>query len=203
MHNSRKIWFCILSVICFLFIVSCSNSSKEPIEEDSFLYEGIRQLLEPMHQNNTFVIEGIPWLISKAEVIQQKQLIDIQIDEMDRIVVEGKLEPSMKQHVIYNFENDQLVSGEYWFSTIEIDRFDELGLTIKKILQESFPAPRTTNLDFLDAATASAGKKENIMWQGSDQSYMRVNVLTSDASEFMLQIHIASPIGEKNSLQKN
>jgi len=204
MHNYRKIWLCILSVICSLFIASaCSNSSKEPIDEDFSLDEEIRQILEPMHHNNTFVMEGIPWLSSKAELIQHKQLIDIQIDEMDRIVVEVKVEPSMnlKQHVIYNFEDDQLVSGEVLFSTAEKDRFDELGLTIKQILQKSFPEPRSANLNALDAASASAENNENIMWQGSDRSYMRLNMLTSDASEFILQIHIASPIAERNSLQ--
>lgn len=205
MHSSKKAWFCILLVVCALFVASgCKSlSNQPPVKEDLSLSEGISQLLESVLDSDTFVFEEMPWLMSKEEVIQQKQVVDIQINEINRLVVGGKLplEPAMKQHIIYNFENDQLVSGEYWFITTEQALFDELGLAVKGVVQESFPEPRSTNLDTLDTATASAEKHEMIMWQGTDRSYMRVSMLTNEASEFTLQIQVSSPLGERNSLQ--
>jgi len=167
------------------------------------LSEGVNQLLVSIHQNETFVFGELPWLISKEEVIQQIERMEIEIDDIDRLVVEGKLslDPAIKQHVIYKFENEQLVSGEYWFRTTEKDQFDELGSAIKDVLIEVFPEPSSTNLDALDTATVSAEQHESIMWQGSDRSNMQVNLLSNDASEYILQIQLSSPVAERKSLQ--
>lgn len=203
MLDSKKKLLCIFSFVFILLIVSGCNSNQQPNQENPPTDVGLNQLLENVNQNNTFVFEGIPWLISKEEVIQQKQLNDIQIKEDDRIVVEGKLllDTSIKQHVIYTFEQDQLVSGEYLFQTNEKDQLDELGKKVKEILAESFPVPLTNNLDILDPSASSAENNEQIMWKGTDESYVRVSVLANDTSDYTLIIQISSPHPGKNSLQ--
>ena len=205
MRYSKKLLLCILAFTLTLLVVSgCNGSGKESSKKaSSSLYEVVRPLLETVHKDNTFVFEEIPWLISKEGVIQQKQLTGIQIDDIDRLLVKGKLplDDSIQQHIIYNFEENQLVSGAYLFITSEKELFDELGLAVKDVIQESFPEPRSTNFNTLDSAAASAEKNESIMWQGSDKSYMWVNMLTNESSELILQIQIASPI-EQISLQR-
>lgn len=174
------------------------------IHKFSFVNDGsLSQLLEKTSKDGSFLFENLPWLISKQEVIDQQVQGAIQSEETNRIIVEGALDldAEVEQTVIYNFQDDQLVSGEYWFVTSDEQYFVEMGKELKALLTNGLSEPRTNNLAVLDQAARSSEQGEHMIWEGLDRSGLRINLLMTDQGDYLLQIHATSPQPEREGLQ--
>lgn len=159
-------------------------------------------MLGRLSKDGAFIFEGLPWLVAKQEIIGQLKEDAIQSEETDRILVEVglSLDTKVKQTVIYNFQDDQLVSGEYLFITSDDQYFAEMGKELKALFAEGFSGPLTMNLAVLDQADASSRQEEHIIWEGSDRSSLRLNLLTTEQGDYLLQIHGTSPQPEREGL---
>lgn len=159
-------------------------------------------MVASIQQDGQFVVGGLPWLISKQEVLGKLQPDRVQSDSGDKLVAEGRLplDASVKQTVIYHFQDDQLVSGEYLFTTTDQSRFAQLSQELKGLLSRSLPEPQVNSTAVLDQAGESAQQGSSVGWQGPDRSQLRVNVLMTEEQQYLLQIQIASPLPERQSL---
>lgn len=178
--------------------------TSHKIHKFSFVSDGsLSQLLDKTSKDGSFLFENLPWLITKQEVIDQQVQGAIQSEETDRLVVEGDfdLDAKVKQTVIYNFQDDQLVSGEYWFVTSDEQYFVEMGKELKALLTNGLSEPRTNNLAVLDQAARSSEQGEHMIWEGLDLSGLRINLLMTDQGDYLLQIHATSPQPEREGLQ--
>lgn len=203
MIKSKALVFFMISLLSVLLISSGCSSNKQPAQESSSFEGDLGQLLEKTSKDGAFIFEGLPWLVAKQEIIGQQKEDAIQSEETDRILVEGGLSlgTKVKQTVIYNFQDDQLVSGEYLFITSDDQYFAEMGKELKALFTEGFSEPLTMNLAVLDQADASSRQEEHIIWEGSDRSRLRLNLLTTEQGDFLLQIHVTSPQPEREGLQ--
>ncbi|OPA73610.1 hypothetical protein BVG16_27780 [Paenibacillus selenitireducens] len=165
MNITKTLIFCIISVLCVVLIISGCGSNKQPVQGGSSS-EGLDQLLAKTNQDGAFVFERLPWLISKQEVIEKQKLDNIQSKDADRLIGAGSipLDASVKQTVIYNFQDDQLVSGEYWFTTSDKNHFVELGKELKGLFSKSLSEPQTGNIALLDQADVSAQQGGIVAW---------------------------------------
>lgn len=159
-------------------------------------------MVASIQQDGQFVVGGLSWLISKQEVLGKLQPDRVQSDSGDKLVAEGRLplDASVKQTVIYHFQDDQLVSGEYLFTTTDQSRFAQLSQELKGLLSRSLPEPQVNSTAVLDQADESAQQGNSVGWQGPDRSQLRVNVLMTEEQQYLLQIQIASPLPERQSL---
>lgn len=201
MKKPRAFILFILTVVGALSIAGCSsNKETEPLEAAS---EGsLAQLVEMTRQDEVFVMEGLPWLITKQEVKDSLEQKEIQLEEEDRLVVYGdlSLDDAVEHTVIYYFQEDQLVSGENWFVTTDESSFTEWGGQMHGLVK-NFPEPITQNVDVLKQADTSARNKEHIIWEGEDRSNLRLNLSTTEADEFLLQFQVISPLLERLGLR--
>lgn len=204
MNKTRMLFLCLITVLSVVITASGCSFHKKSAQSEIYTYsdETLGQLLAATYQEGTFIFEGLPWLISKQEVIDKQKLI--QSDDDDWLIVEGTfpLNASIKQTVIYNFQDDQLVSGEYRFATSDNNRFAELGKELGALLSKWLPKPRTENIEILDQADISAQQGNNLLWQGVDRSSMKVSLSVTGQEDYLLLMHVASPLPEREGLKK-
>lgn len=202
MIKSKTLAFLMTSLVSVLLVVSGCSQTERPPSGSASLEGDMKQLIEKTNKDGTFLFEGLPWLISKQEVIDQQQQAAIQSVETDRLLVEGalSLDAKVKQMLVYHFTDDQFVSGEYLFITSDDQYFIEMGRELKALTKE-YPEPMTNNLAVLDQADASSRQVEHIIWEGSDRSSLQINLLTTEQGDYLLQIHVMSPQPERKTLQ--
>ncbi|GAB2698781.1 hypothetical protein ACFQWB_00185 [Paenibacillus thermoaerophilus] len=200
--NKSSPLFFILFLFCMALLVSGCFSDKTSRENPSAAGT-FDQLLPNIHQNGTFVFEGLPWLISGQEVMNRQQLVHAPSEQADVLIVEGNspTEGPVKQITVYKFEDDRLVSGEYGFLTSDQDRFVELVEELQGLLSESLGTPFANDLSVLDPTGDFARQAKHVAWQGTDRSQLRVNVSTTEQQEYFLHMQIASPLPERQGLQ--
>ena len=179
-----------------------TNKSSESQSSD----DQLNQLVSNIYKDGNYVFEDQPWLTSKENVIKAKALNEAENMGNDRLMADGvyPIDNSVKQVVIYNFENDQLVSGEYLFSTPDKEHFASLARELKVLFSSSLNEPMSNGLSLLDEVDAAAEQEIHVIWEGKDQSNLRLNVLTEThdgETEYLLQIQSNSPRPEKKTLK--
>ncbi|RXZ80530.1 hypothetical protein EBB07_18445 [Paenibacillaceae bacterium] len=194
---------CLLATLVVMLIGGCASNNK-PSEPQSSA-DQLNQLVTNIHQDGNYIFEGQEWMASKEDVVKAKALNEAEAAENNRLITEGDfpLDESFKQLVVYNFEDDQLVSGEYLFSTADKEKFSSLSKELKALLSSSLEAPISNDLSLLDEAEAAAEQGQHVMWEGKNQSNLRLNVLTATnegKTEYLIQIQSNSPRPEKKSL---
>lgn len=203
MNKAKTLVLYTILLLSVLLIASACNSNKQPVQGSASFEGNLSQLLEKTSKDGSFIFENLPWLVSKQEVIDKQKQGAIQSEDTDRLVVEGALDldAKVKQTVIYNFQDDQFVSGEYWFVTSDEQYFVEMGKELKSILTKGLSEPKTNNLGVLDQADRSSQQGEHIIWEGLDRSGLRLNLSLTDQGDYLLQIHSTSPQPEREGLQ--
>ncbi|MFD2117341.1 hypothetical protein ACFSTH_10215 [Paenibacillus yanchengensis] len=203
MKNASILLYGLVFLLISTFIVSGCTKVKE--NNELIIQNDLKQQLITMAEIEVYSFENFPWSVNKQAVIDQLKNETIQSNETNRIIVASDLlsNSNMQQQVIYNFEEEQLISGEYWFITTDDNQFNSLLETMNLLLSEHFPSPKSDNLEKLEHAIRSGASDVNIMWQGSDNSYFYVKIGTTEQNKKVLQIHITSPRSEQNSLKKD
>lgn len=201
--TSSLLGICLLACLMTVFIGGCV-SNQNSTEGDSSSYP-LNKLTSDLYENGNYIFEGQKWLTAKPEIAKTNNQDEVQKgDQQDRIITKGEfaLTENVEQFIIYNFEDDKLVSGEYVFSTADKETF----LSVAKELQaslSSLQAPISNDLSVLDTADSAAAQGQHIMWEGEDQSNLRLNVLTSmDEGEklYLLQVQSSSPLPQRKTL---
>lgn len=192
MKKPEAFIFLILTAMGALWIAGCS-ANKEIEPPEAAFEENLKQFVEKNRQDGAFVMDGLPWLITKQEVKDSLEQKEIQLEEDDRIVVDGDLSPddAVEHTVIYHFQEDRLVSGENWFVTsdeLAFKKWSEQMLTRAM----AFPEPVTQVAD-------QAGSYA--IWEGKDRSSLRLHQSTTETDEFLLQLQVSSPLLERQGLQ--
>ncbi|GIQ63966.1 hypothetical protein PACILC2_25340 [Paenibacillus cisolokensis] len=201
MRKTLGTW--LFSVIFVAFISSGCSSNDKPSEEQPALGK-LDQLLTNIQQDGNYVFDGLPWLTAKEDVMEERKLSQASSNG-DSITVEGKfpLDDSVKQLVVYRFQDDQLVSGEYLFSMTDKNHFAALCNELKELVSKSLEKPISNDLNVLDDAETSAEQGKVVMWEGKDRSNLRISLLTTTnngKSEYLLQIQTTSPLPERKDL---
>ncbi|MBZ4665067.1 hypothetical protein [Mahella sp.] len=168
------------------------------------------QLLTSLYQEGKYIFEDLPWLISKEEVMERKQLNDNNSVREDLLKIDGIFpfnDSSLEQTVLFVFEDDKFVSGEYLFSTADHDEFIKFCEELKTHLEKSLPKPFGNDLSVFDNAknVDTDGQGESVSWKGEDGSYLMVDLLAAaqedDKKQYIIQIQSTSPLPEKEGLQ--
>ncbi|TDQ42358.1 hypothetical protein [Aureibacillus halotolerans] len=192
-------------LLSLLFILSaCSGVSGS--NQSSSQPEHLEPLVENIYTQNSFVFQGFDWLTSSDEIAEHENLQGTPLDDADRYVVEGEfpLYENIKQNMIYTFEDHQLVSGRYVFSTANPDTFDQLAEYIEQILSSALPGPTSTESEPLNHHTAMKDNHIEIRWEAEDTSTLVVNVdQYSEGGSYFLSLTLGSPMPEVKSLKEN
>lgn len=200
-----------LTIISLILNGAACGKADPPARDDSSIGETLDLLLANIHRDGTFGFEGLSWMVSRREITEQKNPDpgppnQSRNEEDDRLIVEGHfpLDASVKQKVVYVFEDDRLVSGEYWFYTSDGKRFAELCNALRGRLAESLAAPLANDLNMLDPAHWDRPEKNTVSWEGTDRSQLWIQVLGAaqhgGEGEYMLLIKTASPLPERETL---
>jgi len=205
MREAKRIFgLFILSILCIVLIGSgCSSKESPSAGGDDF-----NQLLKNVSRDDGFVFGDLPWLVTKQEVIKQKQLNDISAEKGDFLKAEGSFpfnKSSLKLLTIYRFSDDKFVSGEYLFSTSDKTLFAQFCKELKTNLSKSLAKPNANDLSVLDKAGEASAQGKSVSWEGKDRSTLSVNVLTAEqqgsSTEYLLQIKSSSPLPERQGLK--
>jgi len=107
--------------------------------------------------------------------------------------------------VLFVFDDDKFVSGEYLFSTANQDQFTKFCKELKTRLEKSLPEPFGNDLSVLDDAKNVDAQGKSVMWKGEDGSYLRINLFTTaqegDKTQYTVQIKSEAPAPERKGLQ--
>ncbi|MFD0959727.1 hypothetical protein [Paenibacillus chungangensis] len=193
----------LLALLVAILIAGCASSNKPSKEQTST--NQLDQVVVNIHSDGNYVFEDQAWMTSKEDVMKAKGFNQADVNGKDRLIAKGEfpLDESFNQLVIYNFEDDQLVSGEYLFSVADKERFTALSKELKILLSSSLEAPISNDLSLLDEAASAAQEGKHVMWEGKDKSNLRLNVLTTTnvgKMEYLLQIQSNSPRPAKKTL---
>jgi len=199
-----------LTSLCIFFTlwIALISSGCTPNGGPATTVKDFDQLLTSLHQRGKYVFEDLSWLISKAEVMKQKQLNDSHSLRDDLLKIEGTFpfnNSSLEQTVLFIFDDDKFVSGEYLFSTTNQDQFIKFCEELKTRLKKSLPEPFGNDLSVLNNAKNIGAQGKSVMWKGEDGSYLRINLFTTaqegDKMRYTVQIKSESPAPERKGLQ--
>ncbi|MDK2902102.1 MAG: hypothetical protein PWQ93_21 [Clostridiales bacterium] len=207
MRNMKKLaCLCTFFALWIVLIIGgCTSNGASTATVKDF-----DQLLTSLHQEEKYIFEDLPWLISKEEVMERKQLNENNSVREDLLKIDGGFpfnDSSLEQTVLFVFEDDKFVSGEYLFSTADQDEFIKFCEELKTHLEKSLPKPFGNDLSVFDNAknVDTDGQGESVSWKGEDGSYLMVDLLAAaqedDKTQYIVQIQSTSPLPEKEGLQ--
>nr|WP_302729731.1 hypothetical protein [Saccharibacillus sp. CPCC 101409] len=170
--------------------VNSTSNELEPLKAD-------------IYRDEKFVFGGLQWNIEKEKIIKEKHIENPDIPNSDLLMSDGDLdlEAVIRQDLLYNFQDDRLVSGEYLFFSFEREPLERLILKLKDLLSSDFPQPLSSDFSLLNEPDKVLEEEVQITWKAEDESYLRLNVLQTarDGKEgYLVQIKVDSPLIEKN-----
>lgn len=194
-------------ILCIGIIWFVQEQGNHPSQTPSAGKKKFGQALSELYQEENFVFDGLPWLASKEEVLAQKQIDRSFSEDGGMLTRKGDfpLDPSIWQYVIYIFEDNRLVSGEYRFVIEDKSLFTKLSKEMLAILSKEFPKPQGNSLNALDLEQDHSYQEKNVLWEGKDRSTLKITITPpgsqSNYSDYILQIKSSSPLPERKSLQ--
>lgn len=194
-------------ILCIGMIWFVQEQGNQPPQGTNAGKKEFGQALSELHQEGSYVFDGLPWLVSREEVLAQKQMDRSWSEDGDMLTRKGDLplDPSIRQYVIYIFEDNRLVSGEYSFSIEDKSLFSKLSKEMLAILSKEFPKPSGNSLNVLDLEQDLSLQEKNVLWEGKDRSTLKITIIPpgsqSNYQDYILQIKSSSPLPERKSLQ--
>ncbi len=194
-------------ILCIGIIWFVQEQGNPPPQGTNTGKKEFGQSLSELHQEESYVFDGMPWLASKEEVLAQKQMDRNWSEDGDMLTREGDLflDPSIRQYVIYIFQDNRLVSGEYRFVIEDKSLFTKLSKEMLATLSKEFPIPLGNSLNTLDLEQDHSLQEKNVLWEGKDRSTLNINIIPpgsgSNYYDYILQIKSSSPLPERKSLQ--
>lgn len=190
----------------FLLLLIINGCSKPSESQDVSMLGELEQIVSDVVQGEEFTFAELPWFAQRQQIIATVVADDIESEEENRLVVTGKIlavaEKDVEQRIVYNFENDQFVSGEYWFIVASEKQYNSLAMELKALLTEQLPVPMTNNMSVLDQASNIAQGGEQLIWQGQNNTSFRISLGKIEKDRYVLQIHITAPRPDKKSVSK-
>ncbi|WP_159881442.1 M56 family metallopeptidase [Paenibacillus puerhi] len=198
----------LLFVIGSGILVACTayTGSDKTTSASSDNQTRFNELVKSIQSRDGFGFEGLPWLITRQELIATRKISSYETGE-DRLITAADIlqdSPSLTQRVVYHFTDDQFVSGEYWLITSDKDRFAAWNQELKASLSQSLPQPTSNDLRVLEQADEAGTQGKVVAWQGTDGSRLSIHLGEAapqgEEVSYVLQIKSSSPLPPRRSL---
>lgn len=195
----KTVYFSCL-IITVLFIAGCQSKSEDIGRSPTLLDNVISR------DGKVYEFEHIPWFMKREDVMKEFNLKEEDItllQDGDTMKISHTIpfkKPKTEATVIYNFDDNQLVSGTYVINAGSEDELVRVGTELKKTLEDFFPKPAGNTLEELSEEVLRSGKSSGVRWEGEDHSSFDISI-PEPKSEYIMTLSVHGPKEPKKSLQ--
>lgn len=190
-HSVKSYCLFFLSIICAIFATGCQ--SNEETRSNVLLDNVISK------DGNEYRFEQIPWFTTKKELIDNghiptKGVTTFSDDERLKLNKAVKFkEPQTDATVIYKFQDEQFIGGEYIITARSEDELVRICTELKGILAERFPDPSANTLEeALSEKSIRSGTSSGVQWWKEDNSGFSIE-FPEPKTEFILILSVRAP----------
>ncbi|MCU6707804.1 hypothetical protein M6D81_03690 [Paenibacillus sp. J5C_2022] len=182
----------IISVIVASIVINEVNNKQVSAEK----------LVDTLYNGETFEFRGIDWFVSKEEMLNHENIKQNDGLEVRPNVIKHPQKITFKEvelnveTILYNFtdEPNMLVSGEYWATFEDKDKYLATVEKVKSALDSEFKSFTRSEDDFNPLQYPS----DSIIWRAEDESRLTFsvfgdNVDTERIEPYTINIHVSAP----------
>lgn len=176
-------------------------------------YDGVRSniLLENVisEDGEEYRFEQIPWFSTKQELVDSGHIpsdfddhVTIQSDG-ESIMLNNNItfkDPQSEAKVIYKFQHDLFIGGEYIIMTKDDDDLVRIGTDLKSKVSERFPEPIQGTLDGLSEDTIRDVRHGQSLgaswWEGENNieySSFEISIMKTESGEGTIRLAVRPP----------
>lgn len=198
-NRIKLVVFTLFLLIGLTILAGCESKGTEHGRSSTLLDNVIAK------DGKSYEFEQTPWFTTREDLLKLRDLQDqdiTMIPEEEVLKVNKKVafqHPKTEAMVLYHFQDDQLVSGEYCIAAGSEDELVRISSELQKTLEQYFPQPSSNSLDELAEEKIRSWKSSGVSWSNEDHNSFDLS-FPEPKSEYMLILSVHAPRETKKSL---
>lgn len=199
-NYTKLISFIMFLMLCLSMVTGCQSSNGDGSRSQTLLDNVVSK------DGKGYEFEQIPWFTEKSELMKERGLRDedvTMIPKGEMLTVNKKVafkKPKVEATIIYNFQDDQFVSGEYVITADNEDDLVRISTELKEMLDE-FSEPSSNTLDELAEEAIRDGTSSGVRWFNEDNNSFVISI-PEPKSKYILTLSVHAPIEGKKRLKE-